>query len=188
MARGQVDAAATEGATASAVARRSKDLQVLLPALWCQAAVTLALERKHEATELALEVLGYGDAIINLSFEFIFDFADLISRLGQDAELERVIVSGSSGFWHAPMLHFARAEYRAAADTLAKFGNRVGEARARLRAAEVLAVGGDHAEASLQLEAASAFYRSVQATAELERARLVARQMRGSADADVVVE
>lgn len=178
LARGQVDAAAADSETALSLARRAKDTQVLMPALWCQAAVELAREREREAKQLVVEVLEHGDAIIKHTWEFIFEFADLTSRLGLDAELERVIVSGSPGFWHPAMLHFARGEYPSAADILASAGNRVGEARARLRAAEDRAARGIVSSASSQLAAAIEFYRSVEAIAELERAELAARQVR----------
>jgi class 3 adenylate cyclase/tetratricopeptide (TPR) repeat protein len=156
-------------------ARTIGDPQALSPAL-AQAALLLAdAGRSHEAQGLLDELAaseGYGGHWV------------LATSLGWALLREDPFPDALFGLWETPWVEAARlirdGDSGAAADVLRSIGARAPEARVRLHAATTLAAS-DPAEALRQLELATTFYRSVEATAQLVRLDELAATLRREA-------
>jgi hypothetical protein len=122
--------------------------------------------RREEAGPLADELLAMTDQAGNtLWFRWLIDLAWLLRGLGRP---ERPPFTPHP-VWHETAQAIARGDLVAAADLLATTDMKTEEMYARLRAAEYLTAEGRCAEAQLHAEQAAAFYRSVDATAYLQR-------------------
>jgi hypothetical protein len=99
------------------------------------------------------------------------DLVVAFKSLGRDRELDlirsRVAVAT---LWFDAAASAADGAWLRAAGLFAEIGSAPDEAFARLRAAEELLATGRSTEAEPELAAALAFYRSVRATAHIERA------------------
>jgi hypothetical protein len=166
---------------AIALVQEAKDPQQVLMAY---GAAVLTLEEygmTDEARHLANDVVPLShispdDAVLSLSFDF------LSARVALEYEQELREALGKAPLPELRKLAFAclDRDFVRAADMWADAGSPTFEARLRLRAAEHLAEVGQKAAAREQAEKAAAFYRSVAATALLERAEALIRASRES--------
>jgi len=174
LARGDLAGAADDADKALEAGRRAKDVQVLAPALWARATVSLAQGRAEEADALASEVLA-GTPSGLLEWGCMCDFAWLIVDLEREADLLRVLADKPPTPWTDAAAAILTGDPRRAVNVLGAMGNLAGEARARLQLADLLAREGNRSEADAVVAPAIAFYRSVEATAFLgEAERLLA--------------
>jgi class 3 adenylate cyclase/predicted ATPase len=167
MARGDLAGAADDADKALQAGRRAKDVQVLAPALWARATVSLAQGRADEAEALASELLaGTPSGAWNLlEWGCMCDFAWLIVDLEREADLLPVLADKPPTPWTRAATAILTGDPRRAVNVLGAMGNLPGEARARVRLAELLAREGHRSEADAVVAPAIAFYRSVEATA-----------------------
>jgi tetratricopeptide (TPR) repeat protein len=169
MARARGDGAAARSYAGRALAhsREVKDPQALGPALATLARVLVEQGFPDEAGALVDELLELKDESgAALYFSFLIDLGWLVHDLGRADE---PLASRRAPLWYEVEDAVTRGDLVGAADLLAATDLRTEEAYARLRAAELLASQGRHAEAQAHLEPALAFYRSVGADAYVSR-------------------
>ena len=172
-ARMRLAAGDSEGAEGDArhgleLARAAKDPQVLWPSL-AATALTLADRDPDQAGELIDELLSewerQGQPILALS-DWSATGAVVVASTGRGErflEGARGLVDKSP--WLRAAVAYVAGDPSAAADLYGEMGVRPEEARARLRAAELLVRDGRRAEADVQLERALSFWRTAGATA-----------------------
>jgi tetratricopeptide (TPR) repeat protein len=171
VARGDREGALEDHRRAIALVQEGQDPQQVLQAY---GAAVLTLEQyglTDEARRLANELVPLAhtspdDAVLTMSIDFLF------SRLALEYEQELREALGRAPLPELLELAFAclDRDFVRAADLWEAAGSPTWEARLRLRAAEELVEKGEVAEAREQAEKAIAFYRSVSATAYIERA------------------
>jgi tetratricopeptide (TPR) repeat protein len=168
LARGDSPGAASDTERALEVARRAKDEQVLSHALPGRAILALIENRPEEANELVSQGESTGVArVFGMTFGWptLADVAWLMSDLDRRPDLLRMLDAiPVASLWVDTARAIAGGDFLGAAEILDGMGDAVGEAYARLRAAEALIATGRRAEADEQLQKALAFYRSVGAT------------------------
>ena len=172
-ARMRLGAGDAKGAEADAnhaleLSRAAKDPQVLWPSL-AVSALALAGRDPEQAGELIDELLsdweGRGRPITALS-EWSASGAVVVASTGRG---ERFLDCAESLVDRSPWLRasvaYVAGDPSTAADIYGALGAQPEEARARLRAAELLVRDGRRAEADVELERALAFWRAAGATA-----------------------
>jgi tetratricopeptide (TPR) repeat protein len=172
MARARGDGAAAVSYAERSVAhsRGVKDPQALGPSLASLARAFVEEGRDPEASPLVDEVLALTDENgAALYFGWLIDLGWLVHDLGRSD----VPPPSRAKVWAEAATAIAEGDLVRAADVLGGTELRSEEAYARLRAAELLASQGRHAEAQFHLERALSFYRSVGATAYLRRAEAI---------------
>ena len=92
-------------------------------------------------------------------------------RLGIEEQLRELLESAPDGPWTRATREAAAGDHAAAADLFAEMGGRPMEAMHRFVAAEALIASGRRVEGEVQLALVLDFYRSVGATAYLERGK-----------------
>jgi tetratricopeptide (TPR) repeat protein len=178
LARGDLEAASAGSEKALDRARKTKDAQVLAPALAFRGIVLLEEGRGEEASKLASELLGRGSVLVPALTTVhptvtLIEFAWLLRDLGREAELLSALASAPSTPWCHAARAIAKGNMTDGVDLSARIGAPSVEAYTRLRAAEELARAGHHAEARDCLAPALAFFRKVGATRYLARAEQV---------------
>jgi class 3 adenylate cyclase/tetratricopeptide (TPR) repeat protein len=170
----RADAPSAEAIAGRAVeaARAADDVQNLFPALAVGAHIAVSSGHGKQGAVLVDELLTHwDDAGRVLPSWWLLDLVVAFKSLGRDRELDlirsRVAVAT---LWFDAAASAADGAWSRAAGLFAEIGSAPDEAFARLRAAEELAVAARSTEAEPELAAALAFYRSVRATAYIERA------------------
>jgi class 3 adenylate cyclase/tetratricopeptide (TPR) repeat protein len=171
LARGQLAEALEDAAAALHFARETADPQSRNPTLAFQIRVLLAAGRTETATELAPELLA-GVSGSLLGPDLGVDLPLVLAELGHPADaLDGLAIPAS------PWLDAARAllagDARQAATVYKAIGARPDEADARMAAARQLFAAGQTAAAEIELDAATAFWNQVGATARLREARVI---------------
>lgn len=170
LARDDPEAATIDIARALEQAREGGEAQSLVPVLAAAVQVHAELGRDAEATAAVRELLSvYRGGFGSSSF---VDVALNAERLELAGEVRAAFQSlGAAGtVWADLSLVILAADFERAADLLAKCGNVVGEADARLRAAASLLAAGQTQAADEQLARALSFFRSVGATRYIREA------------------
>ena len=175
--RGDPAGAGDDAVRALEAGRRAKDIQVLGPALWAMATLSLAEGRAEASRAFASELLvGSPAGVWNLlEWACLCDFAWVIVELGQEAELAAILRERPSTSWSEAALAILSGDLPRATIVLGSMGNRAGEARARAGIAERLAHEGRHLEADEALAPALAYYRRVEAVTLLREAEGLTR-------------
>jgi class 3 adenylate cyclase len=169
LARGDLDGALADSATALELAHRAADPMALNPALAFRASALLAAGQERDAGEAVAELLaGLGGSV--LAPEVGADLGTALAALGLGtAALD------AGGIPPSPWLEATRALATSrparAAELYARIGARPEEAAARLEAARRLLAEGQTARGQRELAAALAFYRRVGAHGRLAEAR-----------------
>jgi tetratricopeptide (TPR) repeat protein len=167
LARGELVAASADSKTALARAQRTKDPQLLAPALALGAIVLLAQDRQEDASDLATEVLALGSITALLEWRPAatpIEFAWLLRDLGRHAELLPALAAAPPTPWFEAARAIARGDFSHGVEVVARIGAPAVEAYTRLRTAEQLAGEGHHAEARDCLAPALAFFKKAGAT------------------------
>ena len=170
-ARGDQAGAAQDIEDALAFARRSLDLQSLLPTL-ADAALISASTGAHDAPRRVSELFdeAVGALANNVSGAYcLVEFALALALTDQAGRFVAVSTEGAWRWLSAARL-IAAGSYTEAADELAAIGARPEEALARLLAARMLIGRGDRAGGEAELHRALDFWRSVGAARHLEMA------------------
>ena len=170
-ARGDQAGAAQDIEAALAFARRSLDLQSLLPTL-ADAALITASTGAHDAPRRVSELFdeAVGGLAINVSGAYcLVEFA-LALALTDQADRFAAVSTEGAWRWLAAARLIAAGRYAEAADELAATGARPEEALARLLAARMLIGRGDRPGGEAELHRAVDFWRSVGAARHLEMA------------------
>ncbi len=169
LARGDLEAAATDSDHALTAARRAKDPQVLFPCLALRARVLLAAGQTEAAGELARELLElWGSDQPELASFWVAELAFCLDDLGRSEELVAVGVRARPRTrWLEAAELVASGKHAEAAGAYREIGALPEEALARRRAAARSIDGGRQAEANRQLRQAAAFYRRSGADAAL---------------------
>ena len=166
-ARGDETGALEDVRRAVEVARRARDPQILLPALgvWFRVAVELRLDETDDAAAGLLRELAFSERQWTTQ-----DAWFAATESGRTADFRRALepVQFFGPRWTAAWAILDET-YTEAAAALSDTREVADEAYARLRAAEQLSEAGRQAEASVELEQALAFYRSVGATRYIRR-------------------
>jgi class 3 adenylate cyclase/tetratricopeptide (TPR) repeat protein len=170
--RGDVDGGVTDCLRALELARRSKDPQVVAPALAVLAAVLPEAGRPDDARAYLEELLS--DPIL-ISLGLTSDVVRGAIELGRGQDVLDALDEDES-IWHAAVAAIVRGELVAAADIYAGASAGPDEALTRMWAAEELLAAGRRVEAEEQLELALAFWRSVGATRYVARAEALRAQ------------
>jgi class 3 adenylate cyclase len=165
LARGDLDGALADSASALELARRTADPMALNPALAFRASALLAAGREAAAREAVAELLaGLGGSVLAPEVGADLGTALLALGLGADA-------LDAGGIPPSPWLEATRAlatgRPAQAAEVYARIGARPEEATARLEAARRALAEGHSARGQRELAAALAFYRQVGAHARL---------------------
>ena len=147
-------------------ARRTKDPQLLAPALVVRGMVLLAEGRRKEASKLASEVLAGGSSLVLALLEFVpaatpTEFAWLLRDLRREGDLLPALQAAPVTPWFDVARAVATGDFAVSAQIAAEMGAPAVEAYAGLRAGEALLAAGGGPEALAQLEKALEFYRSV---------------------------
>jgi class 3 adenylate cyclase/DNA-binding SARP family transcriptional activator len=173
-ARGDVVGAAEGSEKALARARRTKDPQLLAPALALRSMVLLAEGRREEAYSLAAEVLALDRPVVTFLELFPavtpIEFAWLLRDMGCQQELRAVLQSAPSIPWIEAARAIANGELLEVLEIVNKLELPVVESYTRLRAAEVFAQAGERGKASKVVGPAIDFFRGVGATRYVARA------------------
>ena len=174
LSRGDLEGAIADAELALESGRRSgvEDLGDTLPIF---ARVMVAAGRLDEASGALDELLRLeaersaktGDSILTP-----LDVVEVAHRLRRVREVLGPLAAkeSSADAWVEPALAHLRGDFLAAADRYAAMDMPVWEARTRLVAARALVAEGKHAAASVELERALAFFRSVGANRYIEEA------------------
>ena len=170
-ARGDQAGAAQDIEDALAFARRSLDLQSLLPTL-ADAALITASTGAHDAPRRVSELFdeAVGGLAINVSGATAWSSLALALALTGQAERFAAVSTQGAWRWLAAARLIAAGRYAEAADELAATGARPEEALARLLAARMLIGRGDRPGGEAELHRAVDFWRSVGAARHLEMA------------------
>ena len=166
--RGALD----DAAKALEVARVVRDPQVLYPALAFRARAELVAGRRVEAGAFADELLslwaGRPETMLDSHLQSFPDASEVLRALGRGAELTAVARGATM---QTPWIEAATAmvlgDFQAAAEIYAHAGALPDEAFARLRAAGSLIEAGSRVAGDAELRRALAFFRSVDATANV---------------------
>jgi class 3 adenylate cyclase len=148
-------------------ARPAKDPQTLFPALSFAAVASLEGAHAEDAEQLADELLALRpeDHAIGHHNSPLLDLYRVLTALGRTSDLLEAAERSAARTPHVDAVEaLARGNYLAAADIYAEMGSLPAEAYARLRATAYLIEVGQPQEAEQQLQAALAFWRSVDAT------------------------
>ena len=173
--RGDMAGALADSESAVERARRTKDPQLLAPALAFRGTVLLADGRREEASRLTSEMLLPGSAPITALLELFpaatpIEFAWLLRDLGRARELLPQIDSAPSFPWLEGARAIVLSEFAKAVEVVTAIGAPSVEAYTRLRVAQQSAAADAHEEALAYLEPALAFFRQVRATRYLAQA------------------
>jgi len=164
--RGDVNGAMVDSERGLALARDSKDAQVVGPGLLFRTQVLVGAGRDHEAGELLVEFLRDHD----LGDPWMHQAPLLLAELGRGGEYLAALGGEHPA---TPWLEAGRAaasgELGKAAAVYEEIGARAAEAQARLLLAEALLAEGRRAEADAELHRSLAYFRSVRATAFTSR-------------------
>ena len=159
------------------MARGAKDPQVLHPALGERARILFVSGRRPEARvaiEELLAVVAATGTDLNMASWFVSAVL-VLGAEGRGAELVELARSAPPTPWIEAGKAIAVGNFVVAADGLGTIGSRPEEAFARLLAGEQLAAEGRGPEAEAQLGLALEFYRSVDASAYVQRAEALLR-------------
>jgi class 3 adenylate cyclase/tetratricopeptide (TPR) repeat protein len=171
LARGDLQGALSDAASAVELAEQARDPGHLQPALAFHARALLAAGRADEAAARVEELLA---ALAEQSALPTGDWAGLglvLHTVGRAAELERLAAATADpSLWLLAAAAMAAGDFQRAADHYERIGSLPDEAVARLRAAAYLLAAGQATEANAQLERASAFFARVRADAYLREA------------------
>jgi tetratricopeptide (TPR) repeat protein len=174
LACGDVRGALADTEAALAAARRSRDSQLLFPALVAHGEALFTAGRPDEGVPLLDELLGQLTGRESFMGGYWADVAFALCTLGRTDELPPVIARVRVRTrWLDAAEELASGDPLAAAETFAEIGSAPDEAVARLLAAETLAEEGDADAAARELATARAFFESVGAVPYLERTRLL---------------
>ena len=166
LARADLAGASRDSEKALERARRTKDPQILAPALTVRGMVLLAHGQREEASRLVSEMLARGQLLVtgllhlHLTVTPI-ELAWLLRDLGREAELLSALETAPATPWLEAARAIAGGDSTDAIDLVVRMGAQPVEAYARLRTAVELARAGHHADSDEHLRAALAFYRSV---------------------------
>jgi tetratricopeptide (TPR) repeat protein len=176
MARGDPKGAVGDSERTLSLARTAKDPQALYPAFGEHARVLFLAGREEEARATARELVSMFRAT-GPDLMWSAGFIPLAHVLGSDpdADLLGLAAEAVATPWIDAGRAIAVGDLPGAADTLAAIGARTEEAFARLMAGERLSADGRRDEAEAHLDKAIAFYRSVNATAYVDRAEALLR-------------
>ena len=164
--RGDVNGALVDSERALALARDSKDTQVVGPALLSRARVLVGAGRDDEAGELLAELLRDSD----LCDPQIRQLPLLLAELGRgDEYLAALGDEQPTTPWLEAGVAAAAGDLEKAAALYEEIGARAVEAQARMLLAEALLAEGRRAEAGAELHRSLAYFRSVRATAFTSR-------------------
>jgi DNA-binding SARP family transcriptional activator len=175
LARGDIRAASADTEKAVDRARRTKDSQLVAPALAVRGVVLLTKHRREEASSLASELLKLQATLPAALFGWLptpgpIEFAWLIYDLGRGPELVSALQAAPATPWVALMKAIAKGDFVNAVDLVTRLGTPYVEEYTRLRSAEGLARAGAHEQARECVEPALAFFRKVGATRYLAHA------------------
>jgi class 3 adenylate cyclase/tetratricopeptide (TPR) repeat protein len=163
LARDDVAGAVEDAKRSLELGRPAKDPQTFWPALSFAGTAVLEAGQKHEAEELADELLDMEPAEHPIPhYAFLFDLAWLL--IGLDRRHDLAVATREAEIrtpWIDAAQAIAGGEYVRAADIYEKACARPLEAYTRLRAAADLVDAARRAEADTQLHKALAFWRSV---------------------------
>jgi class 3 adenylate cyclase/tetratricopeptide (TPR) repeat protein len=174
LARGDIDGALDDSAQALEQARASNEPQMLCPALAVRARALAAAGVHENAGQVVDELLALWISKMNLFpvSSWVVDLVCALDDLGRADEL-RVTAAHvrARTAWLEAAVALTAGEFEDAASRFARIGSRPDEALARRRAAGALIRAGTTREAArVELERALAFYRDVEAAAELREA------------------
>jgi len=164
--RGDVNGAMVDSERGLALARDSKDAQVVAPGLLFRAQVLVGAGRNHEAGELLVEFLrdhDLGDPWMHQAPLLLAELGrgnDYLAALGDEHPATPWLEAGEAA---------ALGELGKAAAIYEEIGARAAEAHARLLLAEALLAEGRRAEADAELHRSLVYFRSVRATALTSR-------------------
>jgi len=179
LARGDADGALEDAERELALGRRANDPQSLVPSLaWC-GYVYATLGRVDEARELADEVIAFGRQHPD-RLGPIGSLAHVAVQLGIEDTLRELLDLAPDRPFNVVARAAVHGDYSGAADFLARMGSPTLEAFNRLDAAESLIAAGRREDGEAELERALAFYRTVSATAYLERGNALLMSAGGS--------
>jgi tetratricopeptide (TPR) repeat protein len=172
--RGDIPGALADTEAALGAARRSRDSQLLYPALMSHGDALFTAGRTEEGAAHLDELLGELTGGESFMGAYWADVAFALCALGRTDELPPLAAKVRQRTrWLDAAELLAAGERLAAAETFALIGARPEEAIARLLAAESLAEAGDQEQAARQLEAAQRFFALVGATQYAGRAESV---------------
>jgi class 3 adenylate cyclase/tetratricopeptide (TPR) repeat protein len=163
VARGELDDAAADARRAIDLSRLARDPQALVPTLGVASYVLFVAGSRDEALELIDEFVTHARTGVWGSMSALPSVAWTLSRLGRGAELIPILDDAPASTWVDLARSVSLGDFLEAAEICAKMELGPDEAYARMRAAEQLIAVGRRAEAEVQLRAALAFYRSVEA-------------------------
>jgi tetratricopeptide (TPR) repeat protein len=169
LARGDREGASANSDRSVDRARRTKDPQILAPALVVRGMVLLAEGRREEASKLASDVLAKGAPLVLALLEFLpaatpIEFAWLLRDLGREGDLSRALKSAPMTPWVDAARAITASDFAESVKLAARMAAPAVEAYARLRAGEAMLAADGRTEALAELEKAVEFYRSVGAT------------------------
>jgi class 3 adenylate cyclase len=168
-ARGDTSGAVDDAERALAQGLESGDPQTsLLPLVQCSY-LYARTGRLAEAKARAAEAIEYARTHTHFAGAPIL-LTTIAAELEIEGELRKLFELAPDGPWDRAARAAAAGNQSMAADLLAAMGSPTNEAFYRLAAAEALIAAGRRAEGEAELERALAFYRTVDATAYVERA------------------
>jgi class 3 adenylate cyclase/tetratricopeptide (TPR) repeat protein len=170
-ARGDQAGAAQDIEDALAFARRSLDLQSLLPTL-ADAALITASTGAHDAPRRVSELFDEAVGALAINVSGAYCLVEFALALALTDQADRFVAVSTQGAWRwlAAARLIAAGRYAEAADELAATGARPEEALARLLSARMLIGRGDRPGGEAELHRALDFWRSVGAARYLEMA------------------
>jgi class 3 adenylate cyclase/tetratricopeptide (TPR) repeat protein len=170
LARDDRSGAADDAGRCLDVSRRVKDPQTLLPALAVGVRVNFELGlgevAEQTASELVRELTSYTGSI---NLEWIPIVGSMATRAGLVEAISTALEPHRGNPWVDAGFAVVEERFTEAADRLRTIGDTASEADVRFFAAEQHAAAGRRAEASVELDLALAFYRSVGATRYIRR-------------------
>jgi class 3 adenylate cyclase/predicted ATPase len=175
-ARGDSYGASVDNRRGMEVLRTEGDPQQLLPDLGTAVLILETEGRVEEARSVAADVVELARAHPEgVSWSFPIDFLFTQVALEHKAAIRDVVRAARPNPGNELVLAYLDGDFDHAADLWAGFGSPTWEARCRLRAAEDLIAAGRRPEAEAQAARAVEFYRSVGASALVDRCQALVR-------------
>jgi len=171
LARGDETGAHEDAERALQLSRSAKDPQVFWPAMTAAARVALSSD-PGRADALVTEVLSEWEKhgrMRAMEISWMPDAAILLSQLGREAEFLAVPQPADASAWRRATDALLSGHPAEAAEIYSQIGAAPDEAYARLLTADLLLGQGRRAEADIELQQALSFWRSVGATAYMQK-------------------
>jgi hypothetical protein len=177
--RGDAEGAALDNARGLQVMRSEGDPQQLVSDLGTAVLILETEDRVEDAREIAADLLDLARAHPNVvSWSFPSDFLFTRAAMVHAEAIRDVVRAAKPTPGNALVLACLDGDFVRAADLWAGFGSPTWEARCRMRAAEDLIAAGRRADAELQAAQAREFFRSVGASALVDRLDTLLRPAR----------